>query len=206
MSGAQDTAHRGGGESVLDVLLIAMVAWFAVMGYSLGAMRTLIYVSGVIGGAYMAEMGIPILRALHLDPFLSRQAGAWFRRVMEPYAPAQRTGAGLAAALETGGVMRTWVHAVYEQALLVAYVGAVVFGFLMALRSYETIWPRGMEHESSRKIGILFGLFVGLYAVAFALHGLVALAWAERNPELRVWLYRSVLAHIWIRFIARGII
>lgn len=188
------------GDSVLDLGLLAVVAWCILLGLSLGAWRMLVALAAFVGAMFVVELGSPWLRALDGTGDLGG-AGEWLRRVLSADLPASYNvplrrqevdGIHLAAA----------IHTTYLQVTLVCYSVAVAVGFLLALRSLEVLWRAEAVKRSSRSAGGLLGLLLGGIAVGFLLRIIAFIGWWWRLAFIVTLARRSLLFGMWGRWLA----
>ncbi len=194
---------------MIDILLVVIVAWAALLGYAKGGLRTLVYASAAFGALYMIEWGSPWLHLVGYDLQTRRTFILWLARVLQSAVPVGRFPPGLdimpVLAHTLGEHVRSGMRLIYEQTLIILYAGAVSFGLLMALRTMQTIWPDTVEWSTRRWTGITAGAFTGLFVVAFIIHAIGIAAWTLKASSFRQALYQSVMVHAWTHAVVNGI-
>ncbi len=185
---------------MLDLGLLAVVAWCVFAGLSLGAFRTLVALSAFVGAVFVVELGSPWLRLLDSVESIGG-AGEWLRRVLAPDIPA--FARVQLQALEVGWMrVAPLLRTVYLQVNLVCYAVAVATGFLLALRSIETLWTAGAMRRSSRGAGGLLGFLLGVFSVGFLLRIIAFAGWWLHAPSITALARRSMLFGMWGHWLA----
>ena len=184
----------------MDLGLLVIVAWCVLLGLSLGAFRMLVALSAFVGAVFVVELGSPWLRVLDSSEDIGG-VGVWLRRVLASEVPVfQRAQL---QALEVSGMhLVSVLRTVYLQVNLVCYAAAVAIGFLLALRSIETLWTVEAMRRSGRSAGALLGFLLGVFVIGFALKTIAFMGWWLHDPSITAQARNSVLFGIWGHWIA----
>lgn len=197
---------------MLDLVLIGTLGWAVLFGQIMGGFHALVRMSGLVGALYTIDATSPWLRFVATHAEVAKRFNDWLQRLMDPVLPAwARMSARIAwPALAAGGrAMPPLVLAArhtYLRAQILAYGLAVAFGFMMALRTFETVWPNDVRRAGSGWTGALFGLASGLFLAAMILRALALWHWFHGWRPVTALLYGSVLAHAWTLLRTRAIL
>ncbi len=185
---------------MLDLVLLVIFAWCILFGVALGAVRTLMTLSAFIGALFVIELGSPWLKLLQLYPeFLD--VDRWLRRMLSPDIPVLRA---VQSPVATGGRLNAFsvLHAAYLQVTLLSYAAAVGAGFLLALRSLETLRETEILRRSNSAGGVFLGIMLGVFAVLSVLRILPFVGWWMRWGWVGALVRKSAVFQLWGHWIA----
>lgn len=197
---------------MLDLALIGILGWTAFLGHAMGGFRALVRLSGLVGALYTIDVTSPWLRFVAMNGAAARSFNAWLQRLMDPVLPAWMQGSmrttWLALASGGRGMSSLFLAArhTYLRVQILGYGLAVAFGFMMALRTFETVWPNDVRRASSGWIGALFGLASGLFLMGMMLRAMALWHWYHDWQPVRTLMYGSVIAHAWTVLRAHAIL
>ena len=185
---------------MLDLGLLIILAWCVLLGLAFGSFRMLVALSAFVGALFVAELGSPWLRLLDSTEDIAG-VGAWLRRALAPDIPAFNRAQ--LQAIEVGGVhLAALMRTAYLQVDLICYAGAVAVGFLLALRSIETLWAVEAMRRSGRGAGALLGFLLGVVAIGFLLRMITLVGWWMHASWITVLARRSVVFGFWGHWLA----
>lgn len=183
------------GNNMLDLALVTILAWSILLGIILGLLRMLMALSTCIGVLFTVELGSPWLRLLDTSPGITGM-DRWLRRILSPDLPVLHW-AQLPAMATGGAHLATAMRVVYLQVNLLGYAAAVAIGFLLALRSLETLWTTEVLRRSNRLGGACLGAILGIGAILGTLRILVFVGWWMHPVWIGALVRNSAVFQFW---------
>ncbi len=172
--------------NLIDLLIVAIVAWASIIGWRRGGTRSLIDSASVGSAIAVVILSITLVRDRLIDGSWALEIRNWIRENLRS-AP---TTAGFAS--ENMGVADNLYH------LLIAGAGAITvwIGMQMILQVFQTVWRVPNETLFSRIAGTLIGAGMGSVFAWYMVQCLGLLSWVKGFEALDSYLGSSFL--VWL--------
>lgn len=172
--------------NLIDLLIVAIVAWASIIGWRRGGTRSLIDSASVGSAIAVVLLSITFVRDRLIDGSWALVIRKWIRENLRSIP----TTAGFAT--ENAGVADNLYH------LLIVGVGAITvwIGLQMILQVFQTVWRVPHETPVSRMAGTLIGTGMGSAFAWYMVQCLGLLSWIKGFEALDSYLGSSYF--VWL--------
>jgi uncharacterized membrane protein required for colicin V production len=187
---------------MIDLLLMAVIAWTGMIGWMRGIFRALIDAVSVMSTVFFVTVSIPVLKDTMIDGEwrlgFDRWLQLWLRDPQTGLFPRLFPYSIPASAAMNVSAKTVMAERIYEMVIVSLSAMALIVGIQLILQVFETVWTPPQGILTHRIGGLLIGLVLGLFVAVYLVNSLGMLSWVSGMEGLDHALSQSLLVHLFV--------
>jgi uncharacterized membrane protein required for colicin V production len=188
---------------MIDLILVAAIAWTGMIGWMRGMYRALIDAVSTLIAVFFVTISVPVLKDTMIDGAWRLGFEHWIQlRLRDHHTVFLHLEHGsIPAGAQIAATKVFLAERIYEMIIISVSAFALIMGIQLILQVYETVWTTPRGTLANRAVGMAVGLFLGVFIVLFLINGLGMLSWFSGMEVLDEHLSRSVLVSLLVRWL-----